>query len=57
MEASEHTPSENGTGQSPWAAQEASRDAVGRPEIPVLGALIGGFVLAKVIGRLAGDDD
>jgi hypothetical protein len=57
MEASEHTPSENGTGQSPWAAQEASTTTVGRPEIPVLAALIGGFVLAKVISRFAGDDD
>jgi hypothetical protein len=56
MEASDHTSSENGSPQSPWAAHEASQHAEGHPEVPVLAALAGGFLLAKIIGAF-GDDD
>jgi len=61
MEAGGHihdqdAPSENGSAQSPWAAPEASEAAVGRPELAVLGALVGGFVLAKVLGALGGGE-
>jgi hypothetical protein len=57
MEASEHTHSENGSGQSPWDAHSAAQAIPGRPEVPVLAALVGGFVLAKLIGALGGGDD
>ena len=57
MEASDQTYSGNGSGQSPWDAHEAAVDATGRPEVPVLAALAGGFILAKVIGAIAGDDE
>jgi len=53
MEAT--TTSDNG--QSPWQAHEAAESDPGRPEIPVLAALAGGFILAKVLGRLGGGDD
>jgi hypothetical protein len=58
MEAStENSAASNGSStQSPWAAHEAA-DSVGRPEIPVIGALVGGFVLAKILKKLGGDDD
>ena len=59
MEASsEYTDaaSNGASSQSPWAAHEAA-DAVGRPEIPVIGALVGGFVLAKILKALGGDDE
>ena len=46
----------NGHSQSPWEAHEAA-DAVGKPEIPVLAALAGGFVFAKILKALGGDDD
>jgi len=55
MEAGGQTASDNGSGQSPWAAHEAAED-VGHPEVPVLAALAGGFILAKLIGALAGDE-
>jgi hypothetical protein len=42
-------------GQSPWQAQQAT-PTVEHPELPVLAALAGGFILAKLIGALAGDD-
>jgi len=51
----ESSASTNGS-QSPWDAHEAA-DSVGRPEIPVIGALIGGFVVAKVLKALGGGDD
>jgi hypothetical protein len=60
MEAADHTHSysENGsTEQSPLAAQEAAEHQADRPEIPVLAALAGGFLLAKLIGAFGGDDD
>jgi hypothetical protein len=57
MEAStEYNAASNGSTQSPWAAHEAA-DSVGKPEIPVIGALVGGFVLAKLLKKLGGDDD
>jgi hypothetical protein len=58
MEASTETnAASNGSStQSPWAAHEAA-DSVGRPEIPVIGALVGGFVLAKILKKLGGDDE
>jgi hypothetical protein len=58
MEAStEYTAASNGSSsQSPLAAHEAA-DSVGRPEIPVIGALVGGFVLAKILKKLGGGDD
>jgi hypothetical protein len=60
MEASDvtasHTASTNGHGQSPWAAHEAA-DSVGRPEIPVIAAFVGGFVLAKLLQRIRHGDD
>jgi hypothetical protein len=45
-----------GNSTSPWEAHEAA-GADEHPEIPVLAALAGGFVLAKVIGMIFGDDD
>jgi hypothetical protein len=58
MEAStEYTAASNGSSsQSPWEAHEAG-ESVGRPEIPVIGALVGGFVLAKILKALGGGDD
>jgi hypothetical protein len=57
MEASaEYNAASNGSSQSPWAAHEAA-ESVGRPEIPVIGAFVGGFVLAKLLKALGGDDD
>ena len=58
MEAStENNAASNGSStQSPWAAHEAAT-SVGRPEIPVIGALVGGFVLAKILKKLGGDDE
>jgi hypothetical protein len=57
MEASD-TPtstSTNGSGQSPLAAHQAAASSA-HPEIPVLGAFVGGFVLAKIIKAIGGDD-
>jgi hypothetical protein len=56
MEASENKATTNGSGQSPWAAHEAVATSA-HPEIPVLGALIGGFVLAKVLKAIGGGDE
>jgi hypothetical protein len=57
MEAStEYDAASNGSNQSPWEAHEAAETA-GRPELPVIGALVGGFVLAKVIKALGGGDE
>jgi hypothetical protein len=56
MEASsEYTAGSNGSGQSPWAAHEAA-ESVGRPEIPVIAAFAGGFVLAKLLKALGGGE-
>ena len=42
------TAASNGSStQSPWAAHEAA-EPVGRPELPVIGAFVGGFVFAKL---------
>jgi hypothetical protein len=62
MEASDYSASStaegdgSGSGQSPWAAHEAA-DSVGRPEIPVIAAFVGGFVFAKLLKAIGGDDD
>jgi hypothetical protein len=58
MEAStEQNAASNGSStQSPWAAHEAAT-SVGRPEIPVIGAFVGGFVFAKILKHFGGDDD
>jgi hypothetical protein len=63
MEASEHSASSStagsngsGSGQSPWAAHQAA-DAVAHPEIPVIAAFVGGFVFAKLLKAIGGDDD
>jgi hypothetical protein len=57
MEASDYTASEtatsNGTSQSPWQAHEQASSAA-RPEIPVIAAFVGGFVLAKLLGAIRG---
>jgi hypothetical protein len=42
-------------GQSPWEAHQAAQP-VGHPEIPVLAALAGGFVLAKLLKALGGGE-
>jgi hypothetical protein len=56
MEAStDYTAASNGSSQSPLAAHEAA-DSVGRPELPVIGAFVAGFVFAKLLKRLGGDD-
>ena len=46
-----------GNNTSPWEAHEAADSGSEHPEVPVLAALAGGFVLAKVIGAIFGDDD
>ena len=57
MEASsEYNAASNGSSQSPWEAHEAGV-SVGRPEVPVIGALVGGFILAKLLKALGGGDD
>ena len=62
MEAGEYSTtdtsaSSNGSGQSPWAAHEAVQSQSGHPEIPVIAAFAGGFILAKLLRRLGGDDE
>lgn len=62
MEASEQSAGSaagsngSGSGQSPWAAHQAA-DAVAHPEIPVIAAFVGGFVFAKLLKAIGGDDD
>jgi hypothetical protein len=56
MEASETISTANGSGQSPWAAHEAVKSSA-HPELPVLGALVGGFILAKLIKAIGGGDE
>jgi hypothetical protein len=58
MEAGDTTPSTstNGSGQSPWAAHQAAESSA-HPELPVLGALVGGFVFAKIIKAIGAHDD
>ena len=45
-----------GNGQSPWQAHEAAESIPAHPEIPVLAALAGGFILAKLLKALGGGD-
>ena len=57
MEASsEYTAASNGSSQSPWEAHEAA-ESVGRPELPVIGAFVAGFVFAKLLAKFGGGDD
>ena len=58
MEASDTSTgtSTNGSGQSPMAAHEAVESSA-HPELPVLGAFVGGFVLAKIIKAIGAGDD
>jgi hypothetical protein len=55
--SSEHAPSGNGSGsgESPWDAHVAA-GSVGHPEIPVIAALVGGFVFAKILKALGGGE-
>lgn len=53
----ETSASTNGQAQSPWDAQQAVATDTGRPEVPVIGAFVGGFVLAKLLKALGGGDD
>jgi hypothetical protein len=45
-----------GTGQSPWAAHQAGATSA-HPEIPVIAAFVGGFIFAKLLKAVGGDDD
>jgi hypothetical protein len=57
MESStEYTAASNGSSQSPWAAHEAA-ESVGRPELPVIGAFVAGFVFARLLKLFGGDDE
>jgi hypothetical protein len=53
----ETSASTNGQSQSPWDAHEAAASQNPHPEIPVIGAFVGGFILAKVLKALGGDDE
>ena len=53
----ENSASTNGQAQSPWDAHEAAASGSDRPEIPVIGAFVGGFVLAKLLKALGGGGD
>jgi hypothetical protein len=60
MEAGENSTTtsvtSNGSGQSPLAAHDAAASS-GHPEIPVIGALVGGFLLAKLLKAIGGGDE
>jgi hypothetical protein len=58
MEAStEYNAASNGSSsETAWEAHDAAA-SVGRPEIPVIGAFVGGFVVAKLLKALGGGDD
>jgi hypothetical protein len=56
MEASETSATTNGSSQSPWAAHEAAESSA-HPELQVLGALVGGFLLAKLIKAVGGSNE
>jgi hypothetical protein len=57
MEAgTEYTAATNGSSQSPWEAHQAA-EPVGRPELPVIGAFVAGFVFAKLLKKFGGGDD
>ena len=53
MEATTTTTSDNGG--SPWEAHQAAEPA-GHPEIPVLAALAGGFLVAKLLKAFGPDE-
>ena len=45
-------------GESPAAAdRRAGEEGGGNPVVPILGAFVGAFVAAKVLGRLTGGDE
>ena len=54
------TAASNGSSQheheSPWVMHHTA-DTVGRPELPVIAAFVGGFVFAKLLGRFGGGND
>ncbi len=58
MEAGEYSTTTSGTtnGQSPLAAHEAAASSA-HPEIPVIGAFVGGFVLAKLLKAIGGGNE
>jgi hypothetical protein len=57
MEAgAEYTAASNGSSKSPWEAHEAAQP-VGRPELPVIGAFVAGFVFAKLLKKFGADDE
>ena len=57
MEAStDYTATSNGSSQSPWEAHQAA-EPIGRPELPVIGALVAGFVFAKLLKKFGGGDN
>ena len=57
MESSaEYTAASNGSSQSPWEAHQAA-ESTGRPELPVIGAFVAGFVFAKLLKKFGGGDD
>jgi hypothetical protein len=56
MEASDTSTSTNGSGQSPMAAHEAVESSA-HPELPVLGAFVAGFLLAKIIKAMGAGDE
>ena len=57
MEASaDYTAASNGSSQSPWEAHEAAQPS-GRPELPVIGAFVAGFVFAKLLKKFGADDE
>jgi hypothetical protein len=43
-------------GQSPWDAHIAAQSP-SHPELPVIGAFVGGFILAKLLHAIGGGDD
>jgi hypothetical protein len=58
MSTETEQPADATNGQSPWEAQAATADDpfAERPELFVGAALVGGFVLAKVLKGLGGGD-
>ena len=48
---------EHGGGTSPREAQEAASADQGHPELVVLGAFAGAFLIAQILKRLGGGDE
>jgi len=53
----ETSASNNGQSQSPWDAHQAATSSPAHPEIPVIGAFVAGFVVAKVLKMIGSSDD